>query len=113
MRLRENGLLVRQDRTASVLNLLEVMARTPFGSWAGSPGFGLRDLIESRDMRVDVPRTAMERINNCFRDLGLGEFTVTEFFREPGQRSGLDSYSVTIALAGVEGTVTTVLSRQQ
>ena len=55
----------------------------------------------------------MERINTCFVDLGLGEFTVTEFIREPSQRSGIDSYSVTLALAGTEGTVTTVLSRQQ
>lgn len=105
-------MLTRQDRLASVLHLLQVMARTPAGSWPGSENFGLRDLLEGRNRRGEIPRIAMDRINYCFEDLGLGEFAVTEFIREDMQQSGLDSYSVTIALVGTEATVTTTVSRE-
>ena len=39
MRLEESGLLRRQDRVQAVLDLLQVMARTPAGSWGRMPYF--------------------------------------------------------------------------
>ncbi len=96
MRLRENGLLRRQDRTNAIINLLHVMARTPAGSWAGSPSFGLRDLFESRESRADIPRLAMLRINETFKELGLGDFVVAGMTKEPSSQKGLDQYAITI-----------------
>src|SRR6201999_2093247 len=82
MRLRENGLLERDSQSASLMQLLQVMARTPAGTWAACPEFGLRDLFEDQRLRSDVARLAMERINRVFVDLGLGDFTITEIVRE-------------------------------
>lgn len=112
LRMQENGLLKRQDRMASVLDLLQVMARTPAGSWAGSSSFGLRDLFDGQERRGDVTRLAMQRINDCFADLGLREFTVTDVAREPNGQSGVDLYSITIENSGGDGPVTTLVSRE-
>ena len=111
MRLRENGLLQRQDRTQSVLDLLHVMARTPAGSWPGSSTFGLRDLFESREQRGDVLRLAMQRINGTFQELGLGEFVVTDVSREPGGQAGVDQYAITIESNVSDERITASVSR--
>ena len=85
----------RGDRSASVLALLQMMARTPQGSWAGLPGFGLRDLFEQRQ-RADIPRLAAERIRETFADLGISEYTVTEVVRELSANRDTDTYSITL-----------------
>ena len=112
MRLQENGLLQRQDRTQSILDLLHVMARTPAGSWPGSSTFGLRDLFETRELRGDVLRMAMQRINGTFKELGLGEFTVTDVSREPSAQAGVDQYSITIESSVSDERIMTSVSRE-
>lgn len=113
MRLEENGLLRRDDGTASVLALLQMMARTPQGSWQGCLNFGLRDLFEDQRMRADAARLAQQRINEAFRDLGITHYTVTEVVREFAAQQETDVYAITLqnSLAGME--ISTQLSAER
>jgi hypothetical protein len=97
MRLKENGLLHRDSQEASLIQLLQIMARTPAGTWAACPEFGLRDLFEDHRLRADVARIAMERTNRVLEDLGLGGFTILEMTREISAHRDTDTYSITIA----------------
>lgn len=111
IRLQENGLLRRGDRSASVLALLQMMARTPQGSWAGSETFGLRDLFEQRQ-RADIPRLAAERIRSTFADLGITEYTVAEVVREISANRDTDTYSITLENAATAETLRTTVSQE-
>ena len=59
----EKGFLRRVDGPSAVLALLEVMARTPHGTWLGSTHFGLRDYLEGTGMRTISNKTALDEIN--------------------------------------------------
>jgi len=88
---------------------MQLMARTPGGSWKACPNFGLRDLLESGRRSADVPRLAQERANAALQDLGFTDFTVEEIVREVSERRDYDIYAVTLA-AGGDRYMTTVQS---
>ena len=114
LRLQENGLLRRQDQAASVVELLQVMARTPAGSWAACPQFGLRDLFDDYRRRADVTKIALQRINEVFETLGLESFVVTEIVRELSPQREIDTYAITISNKGSQkDSFTAVVSRPQ
>ena len=96
MVLQENGLLQRTEKSASVLALLQMMARTPAGSWKAYPEFGLRDLFEGGRQRADIARAVAERINANFKELGVEGYTVTEVVREISPNRDADTYSITM-----------------
>jgi len=109
IRLGEGGFLERCEEQAAMLSLLQLMAATPGGSWAACPSFGLRDLLESGRQRDDVPRLAAERANRALAELGLHNFRVGEFVREPGERLDLNVYTATlVATEPAESFSTTV-----
>ncbi len=112
MRLQENGLLRREDRSASVLSLLQMMARTPQGSWLACPQFGLRDLFEYGRQRADLPRLATERINGTLADLGIDEYVVTEIVREMSVNRDADTYSITLEDKTTAETLTTTFVQE-
>ena len=112
MRLGENGLLRREESVGSLLALLQVMARTPAGSWAGCPEFGLRDLFEDGRQRADLARVAMERTNRVLAELGIDEYRVAEVVREVSANRDIDTYSITIVRPGREESFTTTLAHQ-
>jgi hypothetical protein len=107
LRLQENGLLQRGSEAASVVALLQLMARTPQGSWAGSPVFGLRDLFEDSRQRADTARLVMERVNEALADLQLHQYVVTEVVREISPGRDVDTYSIALGMAGSDETVRT------
>ena len=113
MRLQSNGFLQRQDALTSVIALLQVMARTPAGSWAGCPEFGLRDLFESSRQRIDVGRVAMDRINLVFADLGLDQYQVSDVSRELSAQRDIDTYAITINNTAAAESVVTVVAYEQ
>ncbi len=110
MRLEENGLLRRDEQLNALLGLLLVMARTPAGSWAACPEFGLRDLFEGQRQRVDLGRLAMERTNAALAELGIDDFRVSEVVREIVPNQETDTYSITLVRPGQEGGFTTTLT---
>lgn len=110
LRLQENGLMQRTSQASSVIALLQLMARTPRGSWAGCPLFGLRDLFEDNRMRADTPRLALERMNAALADLDLNGYVVTEVVRELSAGRETDTYSIVLELAdGAESVRTQVM----
>lgn len=113
MRLRPNGLLQRQDAMAAVIALLQMMARTPAGSWAACPAFGLRDLFEGSRQRTDVGRLAMARINDVFADLGLHHYEVSDVSRELSPQRDTDTYAITINNTAAAESVVTVVAYEQ
>ncbi|MGI4758516.1 MAG: hypothetical protein ACRYGF_16900 [Janthinobacterium lividum] len=112
MRLQENGLLRRTDRSASVLSLLQMMARTPQGSWSACPQFGLRDLFEHGRQRADLARLATDRINETLADLGMKEYIVTDVVREVSANRDIDTYSITLENQVTAETVTTRFAQE-
>jgi hypothetical protein len=113
MRLQSNGLLQRQDAMTSVIALLQVMARTPAGSWAGCPEFGLRDLFEGGRQRIEVGRVAMDRINSVFAELGLDQYTVSDVSRELSAHQDIDTYAITINNVAADESIVTVVAYEQ
>ncbi len=110
LRLQESGLLRRNDRTASVLSLLQMMARTPQGSWRASPDFGLRDLFEEGRQRADLPRLVAERIQRSLADLGMEEYQVAEVVRELSASRDVDTYSIRLENQSTAESLTTTLA---
>lgn len=113
LRLQESGLLRREDRSASVLSLLKIMARTPQGSWSACPSFGLRDLFEDGRQRADVPRLVAERINSSLADLGLEEYEAAEVVRELSSNRDTDTYSIRLANHITAESLTTSVAYEQ
>ncbi len=113
MRLQENGLLQREERIASLVALLQIMARTPRGSWQACPGFGLRDLFENTRQRADTARLAMLRINESLLDLQIRDFVVTEIVRELSPGRDTDTYAITLENAATAETVSTNVRYEQ
>jgi hypothetical protein len=110
LRLQESGLLRREDRSASVLSLLQMMARTPQGSWRACPEFGLRDLFEDGRSRADLPRLVADRINRAFADLGLPEYQASEVVRELSLDRGTDTYSIRLENQSTAESLTTTVA---
>ncbi len=96
MRLQENGFLRREDTTVALVSLLQVMARTPRGSWPACPSFGLRDLFENSRQQADTGSQAMHRINEAFLDLGITSHIVSEVARELSPGREVDTYAITL-----------------
>ena len=111
LHLQENGLLRREEKSQAVLALLDVMARTPQGSWQACPGFGLRDLFESGTMRADVARLATERINASFAELGMADYVVTEIVHEMSGNRETDTYSIRLEDKTTAEVVVTAVSQ--
>jgi hypothetical protein len=81
----------------AILDLIRVMATTPYGSWKGCPHFGLRDFFEQARMRPDLPQLALQEINLALKDLGIVNFEVQKIDKEAQTNRDVDSYAVTIA----------------
>ena len=110
LRLQESGLLRREDRTVSILSLLQVMARTPQGSWHACPEFGLRDLFEDGRSRADLPRLVAERINRTLADLGMEEYQAAEVVRELSTNRETDTYSIRLENQSTAESLTTTVA---
>jgi len=95
--LRLHGSFLRKtDEPEAVLRLIEMMARTPGGSWKGCRHFGVRDLFEGMRLRPDGIKQAEQAINNALKDLGITHFRLESIRREQGPNADVDVYSVTL-----------------
>jgi hypothetical protein len=65
------------------------MANTPHQSWAGSPHFGLRELLEQGRSRPEKIQFAMEEMNRALDSLGVTGFRVGSIAMEsqPGEET--------------------------
>lgn len=92
----DNGFLRRTDEAEAVLRFIEMMARTPGGSWAGCPSFGVRHFFENMRMRPEGLRQAEKAINDTLADLGITHYRLKSIQKEPGPNPDVDVYSVTL-----------------
>ena len=113
LRISESGLLRRGERATSVIALLDIMARTPQGSWAACPTFGLRDLFESSRNRADAARLALHRINATLQTLGITEYHVIDVVRELSPGRDTDTYAITVESVGSKDTFHAHVQSQQ
>ena len=100
----QNGLLKRAGEADAIVALIQAMARTPGGSWPGSPPFGLRDLLEDVRRRPALLPNAVAKLNSALADLGVTNYRVAALEREPATLRDVDSFVLTLVpAAGGEG----------
>ena len=100
----EDGRLRRSSEPEVIVALVEAMARTPGGSWAGSPSFGLRDLLEDARVRPAVTSTMIAKLNLALAELGITSYRVEAMARELSVSRGVDCYVLTLVpAAGGQG----------
>jgi len=92
----QGSFLKRTDEPEAVLRLIEMMARTPGGSWKGCRAFGVRDLFEGMRLRPDGLKQAEQAINSTLKDLGITHYRLESIRRDQSPNADVDVYSVTI-----------------
>ena len=89
----EQGLLRKTDEREAYLMLLEIMARTPQGSWSGHPLFGFREFFPeatkeglTTEMRRRIAEKTVHEINAVLADLGLVRYRVDSLGVDQAQK---------------------------
>lgn len=89
LRLRQ-GLLLKAEERESYLTLVEIMARTPRGSWGGHPSFGFHEFFSevvkdglSPESRKRLAEATVKEINAVLADLGLTRYQADSLLLEP------------------------------
>ena len=94
----ERGFLRKFDEASALLALIEIIARTPHGSWSGGSHFGLRDYLDSRAHRSEVPKAALDELNKTLQDLGLGKWKIESIVPEASAGNSSAVFNVTVSL---------------
>lgn len=92
----ENGFLRRFDEPSAILSLIEIMARTPHGSWGGGIHFGLREHLAGAAGRPGLAKAALDELNQALADLGIGIYKVDSIVREMAAAPGADVYAISL-----------------
>jgi hypothetical protein len=90
----ENGFLKRFDEPSAIVSLIEMMARTPHGSWGGSRHFGFRDYVQRSEGRPELARIALDELNRALLDLGIQKYKVESITRESAKGQESDVFSI-------------------
>lgn len=93
------------DEPSAFLALMEIMARTPHGSWCGSPHFGLRDYLNLTPNSSEVPKLALDELNRALAELALGKWKIESIVPEQTGASGVAAFIVTVASEAGENQV--------
>lgn len=87
------GLLQKTDERDAYLMLLEIMARTPRGSWAGHSLFGFHDFFSeitkeglTQESRTRIAQTTANEINMVLADMGLTRYRVDSLVPERAEK---------------------------
>jgi len=99
----EGGFLKRCPEANAIVALVEVMARTPRGSWIGSRHFGLREFFEEARAHAELSPLAIQELNLALADLGITEYRVEDIVREPQTQGRSDSYILKIVSTTEDG----------
>ena len=107
----ENGFLRRVDEPTAILSLLEMMARTPHGSWPGNAQFGLRDYLHSSS-RSEGLKAVLDELNRTLGDLGIQNYRVESLDRETASGEGFVVFAVTLASTDGQKQILRIASRE-
>jgi uncharacterized protein YjiS (DUF1127 family) len=108
----ENGFLRRFDEPSALLSLIEIMARTPHGSWRGSVHFGLRDYFQGARGRPELTKMALEELNRALADLGIDKYRVESIIRETAVGEDSEVYAISLSSGGQPSQVFRIASRE-
>lgn len=78
------------------MQLVQLMARTPAGSWPGCKTFGVRDFFEGMRLRPESLNHATQAINVTLQDLGITDLKLESITREPTANPDVDTYNLTL-----------------
>jgi len=99
LRLRQ-GLLQKTDEREAYLMLLEIMARTPRGSWPGHSSFGFQEFFSEitkeglpQESRTRIAEVVAKEINGVLADLGLARYRVDSLVLDPLEKDLLGGES--------------------
>lgn len=119
LRMRQ-GLLQKTDEREAYLMLLEIMARTPRGSWAGHPAFGFQEFFLeisreslSQDARVRRAEIAADEINAVLVDLDLTRYCVDSLVLDPLQKDEPALDRARLMTRSMEGRGVTLMLRER
>ena len=73
------------------------MANTPYESWAGTPHFGLRELLELGRNRSENTSLAVEELNRALDSLGITNFRVEKIVCESLPGEDVSQWVITLA----------------
>ena len=85
---------------ASILKLLEVMARTPRRGWRGAEAFGLRDTLAELQVKYEARLMTIRQINGALDDLGIDWVRVEDIACAPSTGDQSVSYLLTLSYVG-------------
>lgn len=92
----DGAFLRRTQEPQAILQLIELMARTPASSWAGCPSFGVRNFFERMRLQPDGLAQATKAINAALVDLEITRYRLELIAREPGSDPDVDAYTLTL-----------------
>lgn len=92
----EGGFLKRCSEVNAIVCLVNLMAKTPHGSWIGGAHFGLREFFEEARGQPGLPAQAVKELNLALQELGILDYRVEEIVKEPQMQAEIDSYSLKI-----------------
>jgi len=92
----EGGFLKRCPQVNAILSLVDIMAKTPHGSWIGSSHFGVREFFEEARKQPGLPSQAIQELNLALQDLGILDYRVQEIVKESRTQAETDSYVLKI-----------------
>lgn len=95
LRVDDRGQLVRAGRVDVLAGLLQAMFRTPAGTWAPDPEFGLRDSLEGK-WNVSLPQRHIDSANRSLQKLGCADFKILSIDRNGADEFGQTSYRVVV-----------------
>jgi len=89
-----HGGLLRCQRVEAIDQLLEIMANTPAGSWAGDNCFGFPFFMGLSLSKQTFSQAALRTLNAALEELGITDFRLDSVVREPAQKFGEIRYSI-------------------
>ena len=92
----DGAFLKRTQEPQAILQLIDLMARTPASSWAGCSSFGVRNYFERMRLAPDGLNQATKAINSALQDLEINRYRVQSIAKEPSGNPDVDNYVLTL-----------------
>jgi hypothetical protein len=92
----EKSFLARCGERDAIIQIFEIIAKTPHGTWAGCTSFGVRDIMEKARSRREAVELATREINATLDDLGIEGYRVEKITADTSRRAETQEYSVVL-----------------
>jgi hypothetical protein len=101
LRIEKTGQLARASGVEeNLLSLLRLMLTTPAAGWAGSPNFGMRDMLPQQQSNQGTRLTLIKQMNQTLLDFAIDWVSVYNFEIESPDALGKIFYILTLSYKG-------------